>query len=492
MKLIFSSLIALQALLVGCASLRSVTSPQQRVEALRDTLDAVFADSIFQSTCGSLIVGSLETGQVLYERNSELLIRPASNMKLLTSAAALHYLGKNFSFSTVVLADTLPSEGIIPGNLTIKGYGNPDLTTADLDTLAAGLKEMGITTVEGDLVVDVSYFDAEYWGKGWMWDDELEPDEAFISPLSVNDNCIKVIVFPGPVTGDPVIVTSEPTTSFVTITSDATTAEDTVRTRIRVDRLYKEERSNTVVVSGIIPVGRSALTRQVTVWRPELYAGTLLKERLEHHSIRVTGSVKVGFADADAVELVRHDWPLDSMLLNLNKTSDNLSAESTLKAIAAELTGDPGSAEEGISMVYEFLSMMGIDTTRIRMVDGSGVSHYNLLTTRIIYDLLQAMAHRADIFSTYYASLPIAGTDGSLKNRMQRSSANGALQAKTGTLSAVTSLSGYVETLDGETLVFSMAMQNYVGSSTPYKRAEDRVGSILAGFSRTLPLAAAP
>ena len=491
MKTVFTALLFLQALVLGCSGPSGSISSTDRVDRLRERLDAVFADTVFQATSAGLIVGSLELGEILYERNSTLLMRPASNMKLLTSAAALHFLGKNFSYSTVVLGDSLPSEGVITGNLYIKGFGNPDLTTADLNSLVQQLREMGIEEIRGDVVVDVSYFDDEYWGKGWMWDDELEPDEAFLTPLSVNDNCVKVIVIPGPVAGDPAIVTVEPLTSYVTITSEAITAEDTTRARLNIKRLYKE-RLNTIVVTGSIPAGRSSVTRRVTVWKPELYAGTLLKELLEDDLVRMAGSVRIGEVSEEAVELARHEWPLDSMLVNLNKTSDNLSAECTLKAIAAELTGDPGSAAAGITKVYEFLSMMGIDTAAINMVDGSGVSHYNLLTTRMIYDLLQAMGRRQDLFPTYYASLPVAGIDGTLENRMRSSSANGTLRAKTGSLSAVTSLSGYVTTLDGETLVFSMAMQSYLGSSTRYKRIEDRVGSILAGFSRRFPFATAP
>jgi serine-type D-Ala-D-Ala carboxypeptidase/endopeptidase (penicillin-binding protein 4) len=491
MKALLNVLIALQVSLLGCAGFAGVSSQTDHIEHFRRSLDAVFADSAFQATCGSLIVGSLESGEVLYDRNSALLVRPASNMKLLTSAAALHYLGKNFSFNTVLYGDSLPQAGNLSGNLYVKGFGNPDLTTADLDSLVGQLRARGITQIAGDVIVDVSYFGDDYWGAGWMWDDEPEPDEAFITALSVNDNCVKVTVMPGPEVGSLAIVTLEPQTSYVTISSAATTAPDTVRRTLKIDRLYRE-RSNTICVTGMIPARRRAITQKITVWKPELYAGTLLKERLESDSIQVAGSVKTGTVSPGAAELARHAWPLDSMLVNLNKTSDNLSAECTLRAIAAELTGNPGTADAGVSKVYEFLSMLEIDTTRINMVDGSGVSHYNLLTTRTIYTLLQAMGRRPDLFPAYYASLPVAGADGTLESRMRGSPANGVLRAKTGTLSAVTSLSGYVRTYDGETLVFSMSMQNYLGSGTRYKQIEDRVGSLLAGFSRTNPFVPAP
>ena len=491
MKPTLTALLVLHVFMLGCSGPGSLFTSTDPVGRLQMALDEVFADSAFVATSPSIIVGSVTTGEVLYDRNSRLLIRPASNMKLVSSAAALHYLGTTFDFSTVVLADSVTADGIVAGDLYIKGYGNPDLTTGDLDSLVRLLRLMNISKVRGDVVVDASYFDGEFWGKGWMWDDEPEPDEAFLTALSVNDNCVKVIITAGLYDGDSASVATDPPTSYVTVTSEAETVEDTARVRLEVHRLYKE-RSNAILISGEIRARRAPITRKVTVWKPELYAGTLLKERLELDSIRVTGSVRTGLVSERAFELARHEWPLDSVLVNLNKTSDNLSAECALRTIAAELTGDPGSAEAGISMVYEFLSSLGIDTTAIVMVDGSGVSHYNLLTTRMLYTLLQAMAQRPDIFPAFYESLPVAGKDGTLERRMRASSAEGTLRAKTGTISAVSSLSGYVTTTGGELLAFSMSMQSFVGSSSRYKKIEDRVGAIIANFSRTLPITVAP
>lgn len=492
MKPTLTALLVVHTLILGCSSPGSLFTSHDPVGRLQVALDEVLADSAFVATIPSIIVGSVTTGEVLYERNSRLLIRPASNMKLVSSAAALHYLGTNFAFSTVVFADSVTADGVVAGDLVIKGYGNPDLTTADLDSLVHLLRLMNIFEVGGDVVVDVSYFDDEFWGRGWMWDDDPSSDQAYMAALPVNDNCVKVVVIPGLIHGDPVIAITDPPTSYVTLTSEAVTVEDSVLVRLEVKRLYERERSNDILISGEVRAGRPPVNREVTVWEPELYAGTLFKERLERDSIRVKGSVRTGLVSEADFELARHDWPLDSVLVNLNKTSDNLSAECVLKTLAAELTGDAGSAAVGISKVYEFLSSLGIDTTAILMVDGSGLSHYNLLTTRMLYTLLQAMAKRPDIFPAYYESLPIAGKDGTLERRMRATSAEGTLRAKTGTISAVSSLSGYVTTTGGELLAFSMSMQSFVGSSTRYKRIEDRIGSIIANFSRTHPVTVAP
>jgi D-alanyl-D-alanine carboxypeptidase/D-alanyl-D-alanine-endopeptidase (penicillin-binding protein 4) len=172
------------------------------------------------------------------------------------------------------------------------------------------------------------------------------------------------------------------------------------------------------------------------------------------------------------------------MLVNLNKISDNLSAENTLKILGAEKRGAPGSARSGIYETKQFLAQFGIDTTKFLMVDGSGVSHYNLLTAEMLVQLLVGMAHRPEWFPLFYASLPVAGVDGTLSNRMKGTPAEGNLRAKTGSISGVSSLSGYVTSQDGEMLAFSILMQHFLGGHRPYREVQDRMGVRLAGFSR--------
>jgi D-alanyl-D-alanine carboxypeptidase/D-alanyl-D-alanine-endopeptidase (penicillin-binding protein 4) len=220
------------------------------------------------------------------------------------------------------------------------------------------------------------------------------------------------------------------------------------------------------------------------VWKPELYAAHLFKETLERRGIRVDGSPQDGVTPDHARQRGMHIGRFDSMLVNLNKISDNLSAENTLKIIGAVRRGVPGSARSGIYETKLFLSQFGIDTTRLLMVDGSGVSHYNLLTAEMLVQLLVGMAHRPEWFPLFYESLPIAGVDGTLANRMKGTPAERNLRAKTGSISGVSSLSGYVTTRDGEMLAFSILMQHFIGGNRAYREAQDTIGAILARFSR--------
>ena len=251
-----------------------------------------------------------------------------------------------------------------------------------------------------------------------------------------------------------------------------------------VTRLFKEH-LNTILVEGEVRTTSNPVERTLSVWKPELYAATLFAEALQRKGIALAKAPSVGTAPASSHEIASLPHGIDSTVVNMNKVSDNLSAEMLLKTLATTNGGAPGSYEGGVSVAHKFLRSLGIDTTRINIVDGSGLSFYDLLSAEMISQLLEGMAGQKDLFPLYRESLPIAGVDGTLRNRMKKTPAEGNLRAKTGTISGVSSLSGYVQTLDGETLVFSMTMQNFLYPTRLYQRAQDKIGALLAGFSRT-------
>ncbi len=155
-----------------------------------------------------------------------------------------------------------------------------------------------------------------------------------------------------------------------------------------------------------------------------------------------------------------------------------------LKTISVVADTAPGSSQGGVYAIHRFLSTFGIDTTKYQLADGSGLSFYDLISAEMIIQLLQGMAQQKDLFPTFLESLPIAGVDGTIRNRMRQTPAQGNLRAKTGTINGVSSLSGYVQTVDGEKLAFAMTMQNFTLPTRLYQRAQDKIGALLAGFSR--------
>jgi len=480
----FLFLLAASSILSGCSLPGFVGRSSDPVEALRDQINAVLADSIFGPAGASVRIVSLDSKQVLYERNSRLLMRPASNMKLLTASAALRVFGTDYKFKTQVLQDTSVHAGVLDGNLYFRGFGDPIVRTSDLDTLVQQIKDSGIKAVHGNVVADVSCFDDLPWGNGWMWDDEPYDYDAMISPLTINDNCVHVKVAPGQAAGDSTLVTIEPTTAYVSLVNTAKTVVDTVVHPLEVTRLFRE-RLNTIEVRGEILASSTPVEADVSIWRPELYAAQLLTEALTNDSIEVENEPTVGATPYFAREIARSEHGLDSALVHMDKVSDNLTAELLLKALCVAKRGTPGTSRGGTYVVRDFLSSAGIDTTKIINVDGSGLSYYNLLTVDAITQLLEFMSLQDDIFPLFYASLPIAGVDGTLRDRMKGTPAEGNVRAKTGTLSGASSLSGYVPTADGERLAFSMMMQNYIHPAELYQQAQDRIAVLLASFSRT-------
>ena len=468
----------------GCASFFSTRQQSDPISVLRNDIDTVLSDSIFRQSQSSVKVVSLNSGQVLYDRNSGLLMHPASNLKLFTSSTALQILGENFSFKTSILVDSSTVGGVVFGNLYIKGFGDPDLTSSDLDSLASIVHSTGIVQITGDVVADDSYFDDLYWGNGWMWDDEPDPDEMFISPLCVNRNCVTVTVTPTLLPSDSVLVTVDPPTPFITVQSSAKTVEDTSDHSLKVTRLFKE-RLNIITIRGNIPLGALPHRHKMSVWQPSMYAAELLKESLRRDSVTVTGGIRIGIVPSGSKEVAHHVRPIDSVIVTMNKISDNLSAENLLKTVGASQRGIPGNAQNGIYVENGFLSSFGIDTSACSIVDGSGVSHYNLISVDDIIRLLVGIARRPNPFRLIYTSMPIAGVDGTLENRMIDAPARGNVRGKTGTINGVSALSGYVTTRDGELLAYSMMMENFVLPTRNYQRAQDTICEILARFSRS-------
>jgi D-alanyl-D-alanine carboxypeptidase/D-alanyl-D-alanine-endopeptidase (penicillin-binding protein 4) len=315
-----------------------------------------------------------------------------------------------------------------------------------------------------------------------MWDEESESYNMMISPLSVNSNSITIQARPGKLENAPVRVRTVPATAYVSIENTATTPVDTPIVPLVIARKWRE-RSNTITIMGQLLRRDSLSERYLSIWQPERYTLTLLAERLQSYGFLVKG-ITLDTVGSSALPLAEFSHRLDSVILYMNKVSDNISAENILKTLSAERTGKSGTAKSGVSLIQGYLSSIGIDTTKLTMVDGSGLSRYNLTSPNIIIRLLTDMYTRDSLFETFYTSLPIAGKDGTLSERMKGTSAEGNLRAKTGTLSGVTALSGYVKSADGEMFAFSILMNNYPTGARMYRRVQDRIGVILSQISR--------
>ncbi len=482
-------------LLAGCATTRQQQAPLPEVESepvfekpsaltavssspyalLKAKIDSLIPDSLFPPAHMGIKVVSLKTKETLYEFNANSLFNPASNQKLFTSAAALSRLGPSYQLATVVSIDT------ISNTIYIKGYGDAVFSTENIDSLARAVQAKLPLKRTWRVAGDVSHFDNEYWGYGWNWDDEPESYQMFLTPLILNGNTVRLIAMPGKNVGESVVAFTQPPTNFVSIENKGTTAADTSTVSLKLSRRWRE-RLNVLTVDGGIRLGDEPDTNDVSVWQPERYTVQVFAECLQKYGTTIHETA-IDTMSHDAFEVERFSHKLDSVVTYLNKVSDNLSAETLLKVLGAEKKGVPGSAEAGATVVKEFLVEHGIDTTKIRIVDGSGLSRMDLTSPTVTVRLLETM-YGSPHFMTFYNSLPIAGIDGTIRSRMRRTPAAGNLHAKTGTLSGVTALSGYVKSADDEWLAFSMMMMNYPTQARVYRRVQDRIGVFLSRLRR--------
>ncbi|MYE88987.1 D-alanyl-D-alanine carboxypeptidase/D-alanyl-D-alanine-endopeptidase [Candidatus Poribacteria bacterium] len=455
----------------------------EAVQRLQAKIETTLNDPLIASSNVGMKVVSLATGEVLYEKDAEKLYHPASTMKLITAATALVKLGPNYRFYTTLYMD--PVEDNLR-NIYLKGGGDPLFDSNDLEKMVERLVEVDTKALQGDIVVDETYFDAIRRGKGWMWDDgPIGGYYPHLSALTINRNGVHLRISPGTEVDDPVRVHLNPPTQYMKIINDATTVGVSERTRLTIKREDGSVEANVLTIDGVMTTGQTEMNRRVDVLDPALYCGTLLREMLAERGVTLYGTVRYGEIPEEAVAISQHiSPPLSRILREMNKPSDNLIAELLLKTIGAELRGAPGTAKKGLGAISNLLGEIGVDRGYYTFADGSGVSRYNLVTASLLTDLLIYMFHNFTVMPEYLASLPVGGVDGTLTRRMRGMTAEGVLRAKTGTLSGLTALAGYTVTADGETVAFSILVSNYLGSANPRRALQDKIGDILTQFSR--------
>jgi serine-type D-Ala-D-Ala carboxypeptidase/endopeptidase (penicillin-binding protein 4) len=464
--------------------------------ALQQQLDTLLSDSRYNGSQVALVVRDATTGETLYDRNGGQRMLPASNTKLFSSTAAMHVLGPSYRFHTDVLATAPISGGQLLGNLYLKGYGDPTALESDYAGLAKQLAQSGVRRVSGDLIADDTYFDHVRLGDTWSWDDEPFYYSAQISALTLAPNTdydsgtAIVESLPGASVGAPVKLSLVPANGVLQLVNTATTGAAGSANTLGIER---DHGTNVVRVTGSIPLGASVGQEWVTVWEPEMYAADMFRRALAAQGIRVDGQIRNAASPGTARLLARDESMTVGELMNpFLKLSNNMHAETLVKAMGAVAEAD-GSWPAGLGVVTDYAKNLGVDTSAIRLSDGSGLSRKVNVTADSITDLLIAV-QKEPWWQQWYDALPIAGnpdrfTGGTLRTRMRNTPAANNLHGKTGSLTGVTALSGYVTTKDGRKLAFSMISNNYLVSP---RSIEDAVGVTLASWSDQTPVAVRP
>jgi D-alanyl-D-alanine carboxypeptidase/D-alanyl-D-alanine-endopeptidase (penicillin-binding protein 4) len=288
---------------------------------------------------------------------------------------------------------------------------------------------------------------------------------------------MNVHVIPGRRTGDHPRVSCDPDVGLFQVVNDAVTSSDTALPELVVDRKKGE---NVVTLTGGMSPNAGERSFSFSVCRPEEYFLKLFRESLQEHGIRLHGSVRIDTVRGTTL-LFDYESPIDSVLRHINKPSDNLAAENLLKTLGGKMKGEPGTSAKGLSSVREYLGLAGADTTLMILSDGSGLSFYNAISPRAIVALLMEQRRHGDTFASFYESLPVAGTDGTLQNRMKGTAAQGNVHAKTGSLTGVSSLSGYVTCADGTLLAVSILCNHFPFDIGTLRSKQNAIMELLAG-----------
>lgn len=485
----------------------SAVSPRQTLPLLRSRLITLINRPETRRGHIGVKIVSLDSGRTVFEQNGEKYFVPASNMKVLTVAAALDKLGPGFRFRTSVYAPAKPDENAtVRGDLTIYGRGDVSISTASaedggapagLDQLVEKIRQTGVKRIEGDLVGDESYFLGNALPAGWEWDDLQWYYGAGVSALSLNDNAIRLSVKPGPAGGAFCDVRVEPVSRLVKIINLCTTAPGK-----RTLRITKKLGQDIIEVSGTMPTEDGGFRGHIAVSEPAALFIEQLRRRLEQQGIVITGrnrivsrrsppsAVAAAAGDKETpskTEIARLESPpLSIIAQKILKPSQNLYTEILLRTLGEESSGgtatDPEttSHQKGITTVRNFLQKIGAAPDSVVQYDGSGLSRHNLVTPNTIVRVYEYMA-RSRHSVAFGAALTIGGIDGTLKNRFRGTGAEANVRGKTGTLNQVSSLSGYVTSATGERFVFAV-MINGVSSTALRRKILDEVVLALAGF----------
>lgn len=473
---------------------RPPADPGQRRIWLKTALDEAFAaPSLAKAKIGVEVIEG-ETGKPVYVRGEKMSLNAASNVKIVTAAAALALLGPDYRWRTTLSAAGGPKNsatpaispgGEIAGDLHLKGFGDPTLTTQGLAAMAAELAAMGVRKVKGGIVADETFFDGTHVGPAYDQKSDSTVSRAPSAALSLNGNVVEIAIVPGAKAGAAARVLVDPPSGAFVVSGRVVTAASgpTVAT---IETKEESGGRTQILVSGRVRLGSEPRGYNRRVTNPPLYAAHTLKALLERRGITVVQPPRLGAAANGATPglrtLATHESPPMSVVAHdLNKRSNNFVAEQVLRTLGAEIVGRPGTWDKGLEAVGRYLNTLGIRKGTYQMNNGSGLYDSNRFSPEQITTVLRGAMRDFRIAAEFMASLAVAGTDGTIGHRMGNTPAERFVRAKTGTLIGTSCLSGFAGAPGRPPLIFSILM-NDVPAATDARRAQDRAAEALVAY----------
>lgn len=465
-------------------ALFSALSVFAQVPDVGDSLLAVRLDSLVEhcippgSNVG-ICAYDLTGRKMLYSYQADKLSRPASTMKLLTAITALSQPGADEPFRTEVWYKGKIEADTLHGDLYVVGGFDPEFTSENLDSLVAVVARLPFSVINGKIYGDVSMKDSLYWGKGWMWDDNPAPYQPYLSPLMLNKGVVTVVASHAG-QREAAHIEAFPPSSYYTLTNNTVSLTPSAGP-FRVTRDWLTN-SNSIFVTGNVD---KTVSGTVNMYASQDFFMHTFVERLEECGINVPHggySYREFLADSLSVEVAVHETPVQDVLEQLMKESDNLNAEAMLCRLGRQYSGEKYiSASDALDAVRALVKELGYTPADYRMADGCGLSNYNYISPELLVAFLRYSYSHTDIFRKLYKSLPIGGIDGTLKHRMSRGTPSyGNVHAKTGSYTGINCLAGYLKT-DGDHWVAFAIMNQNVLSGRKARNFQDAVCNIIIG-----------
>lgn len=468
---------------VAAPGLAAVTPVLSRTARLATTLDAILESPTFARASVGVVVRSLDSGETLFRRNGQTWLVPASTMKVLTAVAAAERLGWQYRFETRLVATGPIVNGTIDGDLLVVGTGDPTITPRHpsrvdaFDRWAEQLKAQGVRRVNGAVIGDDSAIAPPGLGIGWAWDDLQEDFGAAYGALQYRDSVVEVTMGPGRTPGAPPVVYLSPANHDLFVDVRAVTSAEGTTPSLTLTRPIG---TRFLEVHGQAPLGSAPMTLATAAANPTLFYVNELRAALTRHGIAIDGPgrdidelVDRPRASEGTTLLVDLSAPLSEIVAQMLEWSLNNYAETLAVAMDQSL---PATAADGVARLRETLTALGVPPDSYTTRDGSGLSRNDYLSADALVATLAAAWNSPALRGPLKAALPVAGADGTLRRRLRGTPGERRVFAKTGSMSNVRSLAGYVDTLDGETLAFAV-MTN--GFDTRAADIDQRVDELL-------------
>ena len=448
-------------------------------KTIKKKINKILRDENLSDAFTGIEIFDISGNREVYKYNSEKLFTPASNQKILTTAAALYFLPDDFKFTTLVRIDGPLVDSVLYGDLIIKGKGDPLFSSTDLDSLSLEIYSKGIREIRGNVLGDVAWCDSSYFGTGWMWDDNPNGYMPYLSALILNKSRVLLEVTPTHPTQLAKVRFIDSAIKFPLSNFLITVSGDSSNFEVSRDFTHAE---NSFFSNGFISESETPDTISLNVYNPNGYFLSALKHKFDSLGIKVTGKFITSRNAPYIADLFSLSHALDSVITETNKESVNINAEMLLRSLASEYYGEPATADNGAKLVDSLILLSGNNPKNFFIADGSGLSRYNLISPKLITDIFIFLLKQAnDKYNRLINSFPIAGNNGTLKKRMQTGFAFNNVRAKTGTMSNISALSGVVVNRRGRTFLFSIMMQNYSCKTTAIRDLQDAICEVLAG-----------